>query len=159
MNTEIPFGLIYPSVHLLLRASKLAAPVSSRRKLLPRSIHPISIRSFSVLFFLRTDEMSSGFTSRHCREKRASFLVDERTSAADLQHAGSDSPVSSLLLISQKQAGSRAEEISSVFGSAVLKGPLMVNDAPGTGSERKRFSLAPPRGHHYLVVFIKQTRR
>lgn len=51
MNTEIPFSLLYPSVHLLLRASKLAAPVSSTRKLLPRSIHPISIRSFSVLLF------------------------------------------------------------------------------------------------------------
>lgn len=125
MNTEIPFGLIYPSVHLLLRASKLAAPVSSRRKLLPRSIHPISIRSFSVLFFPAHRRNVVGLHKQTLRRKRrASFLVDERTSAADLQHAGSDSPVSSLLLISQKQAGSRAEEISSVFWFRCLKGAV-----------------------------------
>ena len=45
MNTEIGFSLLYPSVHLLLRTSKLAAAVS-RRELLTWSIHPSNIRLF-----------------------------------------------------------------------------------------------------------------
>lgn len=52
MNTEIAFGLLYPSVHLLLKTAKLAP--ASRRKLLPWSIHRSDIR-----LFLYTDWMSS----------------------------------------------------------------------------------------------------
>lgn len=51
MNTEIASSPLYPSVHLLLRASKLAAPVSVAAKT-AHSVHASpsgTVKSFSVL--------------------------------------------------------------------------------------------------------------
>lgn len=130
MNTEIASSPLYPSVHLLLRASKLAAPVSVAAKT-AHSVHASpsgTVKSFSVL----NCDCSS---TAECRGavtpggKEIENKIRKKKKPASLHFARlmqrlSSSPLVDLTGAAAGERANRAEETSSVFASArFLKGP------------------------------------
>lgn len=127
MNTEIASSPLYPSVHLLLRASKLAAPenVWAKTAQLVSASPSGTVKSFS----LRYSDCSSTAEWRRAVTrpgKKVKIILEKKTREPSLRLAQAATVffVSCWSHRSGHRGARRAEETSSVFGSSrFLKGP------------------------------------
>lgn len=131
MNTEIASSPLYQSVHLLLRASKLAALVSVAAKT-AHSVHASPSRTVKSFSVLNCDCWSTaecrGAVTPGGKESENKIRRRKKNPAslhfARLTQRLSSSPLVDLTGAAAGERANRAEETSSVLASArFLKGP------------------------------------
>jgi len=143
MNTEIAVSLLYPSVHLLLRTSKLA-PVW-RRNLLTWSIHADNIR-----LFLCTDSMSSPAARRAVRQANTEAKRRKKTKQKYQLR-----PPPPLLLCGEIKPAPLARSLRIL---ACLR-LLLISQKNGQGSRAERRRVREPRGFLKGAVSGRHARR